>query len=157
MLSLVDEDATKELETALSAANPRAVGAFRSANRSHAERLAFRREVAKEFEGTRNNPVDAETAARRLMSKIASKGDEAGFKRTWDTLEEAERNDIAATIVENLAGGGNEFSFAKLAQNLEPDKANYRTLRLVFGKDGAEALKDLQLIAQNALKSKIYN
>ena len=148
MLSLVDEAATKELETALGAANPRAVGAFRSANQSHAERLAFRREVAREFEGTRNSPVDAETAARRLMSKIASKGDEAGFKRTWDTLDDAERNDIAATIVENLAGGGNEFSFAKLAQNLEPDKANYRTLRLVFGKDGAEALKDLQLIAR---------
>ena len=148
LFASVDKAATKELEGALKAANPRAVGAFQSANRSHAERLAFRKEVARELLGPKANPLDAEKAATRLMSKIASKGDEDGFKRVWDTLDDAERNDIAATIVENLAGGGNEFSFAKLAQNLEPDKANYRTLRLVFGKDGAEALKDLQLIAR---------
>jgi hypothetical protein len=141
----VDEAATKDLEKALSSQNPKAVGAFRRANQSHAERLAFRREVAKELLGTPNNPVDAERAATRLMSKIASKGDEKGFGRVWEALDETERSDVAATIVDRMAGG-EEFSFAKLASGLEG--ANERTLRTVFGKDGQEALRDIRLIAR---------
>ena len=145
LFASVDKAATKELESALQAANPRAVGAFQSANRSHAERLAFRKEVARELLGPKANPLDAEKAATRLMSKIASKGDEDGFKRVWDTMDAAERGDVAATLVERFAGG-EKFSFSKLADNIE--NANPRTLREVFGKDGFEALKDIRLIAR---------
>lgn len=141
----VDEAATADLEKALGAVNKNAVGAFRRANRSHAERLAFRREVAKELTGTPNNPLDAEKAATRLMSKIGSKGDEEGFGRIWASLDDAERADTAATILHNY-GGGDEFSLQKLATNLE--NANERTLRTVFGKDGYEALRDIRLIAR---------
>lgn len=141
----VDEAATKELESALSAANPKAVSAFRRANQSHAERLAFRREVSRELLGTPNNPLDAEKAATRLMSKIGSKGDEEGFGRVWASLNDSERADTAATIIHNL-GGGDEFSLAKLATGLE--NANERTLRTVFGKEGYEALRDIRLIAR---------
>lgn len=145
LFASVDKAATKELEGALQAANPRAVGAFQSANRSHAERLAFRKEVARELLGPKANPLDAEKAATRLMSKIASKGDEDGFKRVWDTMDAAERGDVAATLVERFAGG-EKFSFSKLADNIE--NANPRTLREVFGRDGFEALKDIRLIAR---------
>lgn len=148
LLSRVDDAATVELENALGAASPKAVSAFRNANKSHAERLAFRREVARELLGTPNNPLDAEKAATRMMSKISEKGDEAGFSRVWSALDDAERKDITATMVENLAGGADDFSFAKLAANLDPDKVNYRTLRTVFGSDGVDALKDLRLIAR---------
>jgi len=142
----VDEAATAELRQALGSANPKAVGAFDRANQSHAERLAFRREVSRELLGTRNNPLDAEKAATRLLSKIAAKrGDEKGFARVWDTLDDGEKADIGATIIENMAGG-ESFSFAKLATGLE--NANDRTLTRVFGKDGAEALRDIRLIAR---------
>lgn len=141
----VDQAATAELRQALGSANPKAVAAFDRANKSHAERLAFRNEVARELLGTRNNPLDAEKAATRLMSKIASKGDEEGFGRIWSSLDDTERGDTAATILHNL-GGGEEFSLQKLATGLE--NANDRTLRTVFGKDGYEALRDIRLIAR---------
>lgn len=141
----VDKAATADLEKALGAIKPNAVAAFRRANQSHAERLAFRKEVARELLGTPNNPLDAEKAATRLMSKIGSKGDEEGFGRVWATLDDAERADTAATILHQI-GGGDEFSLAKLATGLE--NANERTLRTVFGKDGAEALRDIRLIAR---------
>ena len=78
------------------------------------------------------------------------KGNYERFSGMWQKLEPAEQADVAATIAASLGRKQNgDFSAAALIKSLDPAKGiNPRTARLIFGKEGAEALADLRTLAQ---------
>lgn len=137
--------AGSELEASLTH-NPRALGALQTANKQWAERSAFRKEVARQFVGTRNNPVAPEVAASRFLSMAKSKGDYNRFSRMFNEMDGTERANVAASIADGLGRGRDgEFSYGRFVSDLE--NMNPRALRDLFGKDGFAALQDLKAIA----------
>lgn len=137
--------AGRELEASLDPI-PNAKAALRKANEQYAARKQFRKEVAKTFTGTRNAPVAPETAAKRFISMTKSGGDYGRFSRMFNEMDAVERADFGATIAEGLGRGRNgEFGHGRFVTDLEG--MNPRAVRDLYGKEGAEALSDLKLIA----------
>lgn len=124
--------------------------ALRAADGFYRQRQEFINGTLKEFMGSRGSPLPAETAAQRLVSMAQGKGKFDKFSAMWQQLEKAEQADVAATIASSLGRKQNgDFSAAFLIKNLDPNKGiNPRTARLIFGKEGAEALNDLRILAQ---------
>lgn len=145
--------AGQELEGGLHQANPRAAEALRRANAEYRDYKQFRNEVARIFEGTRNNPASAEQAASRFFGMMKAGGDSNRAVRVLRQMETSERTDFATTLVERLGQANNgEFTLAALAKNIGDGTtrqgANHRALRELFGDDGYRALMDIQVIAR---------
>lgn len=128
---------------------PEAGQALRAADAFYRERQTFINDTLKQFMGSRGDPLPAETAASRLVSMTQGKGNFERFSRMWGQLEPSEQADVAATVAASLGRARNgEFSPAALVQSLDPNKGiNPRTAALIFGRDGAEALRDLRILA----------
>lgn len=125
--------------------------ALRSADAFYRERQTFINDTLKQFMGSRGAPLQAEAAAQRLMAMTkGERGNETRFANMWKELEPDEQADIAATVAESLGRKRNgEFSAATLVGSLDPRKGiNERTARLIFGEEGAAALRDLRAIAK---------
>lgn len=124
--------------------------ALRAADKFYRERQEFINGTLKEFMGSRGNPLGAEQAATRLASMAGSKGKFDKFSSMWSQLEPSEQAEITKQIAYSLGrdGKGN-FSPALFLNSLDPSKGmSPRAIRLVFGKEGAEALADLRTLTQ---------
>lgn len=148
-VGIVLDAASQDIETALKG-NAKALGAYKTADAFWKERSEFRRQISQQLVGNKDNPVPAERAAERLIAMTRGKGDAERFARMWGEMEPDEQADIAATVAQSLGRKANgDFSPATLIKSLDPRSGvNPRTARLIFGKDGAEALSDLRMIAQ---------
>lgn len=155
---LTGTDADRRVAQVLDAANrdlvrelpQEASTALRAADDFYRDRQGFINDTLKQFMGSRGNPVPAETAAQRLTAMAQGKGNYERFSSMWKQLEPEEQADVAATIASSLGRKANgEFSAATLIRSLDPSKGiNPRTARLVFGEEGAQALRDLRILSQ---------
>lgn len=127
-----------------------AAQALKAADGFYRERQTFINDTLKQFLGSRGNPLSAETAATRLVSMTQGKGNFERFSRMWGQLDDAERADVSATVAASLGRARNgDFSPAMLVRSLDPRQGiNPRTAALIFGRDGAQALQDLRLLAK---------
>lgn len=143
VIDAANQDLTRELPQSASTA-------LRAADDFYRNRQEFINGTLKQFMGDKGNLLPAETAASRLVSMTKGKGNFDRFSRMWKELEPSEQADIAATVAASLGRKGNgEFSASTLIRSLDPDSGiNPRTARLLFGKDGADALADLRIIAK---------
>lgn len=124
--------------------------ALRAADKFYRERQEFINGTLKEFMGSRGNPLGAEQAATRLASMASSKGKFDKFSSMWNQLEPSEQTEITKQIAYSLGrdGKGN-FNPALFLNSLDPSKGmSPRTIRLVFGDGGAEALADLRTLTK---------
>jgi hypothetical protein len=126
-----------------------ASSALSAADAFYKKRQTFINDTLKQFMGSRNNPLPAETAASRLVSMAQGKGNYERFSRMWGQLEPSEQADVAATVAASLGRARNgDFSPAMLIKNLDPRQGiNPRTATMIFGPDGARALQDLRILA----------
>lgn len=145
VLSVLDA-ASEDIERAL-AKNPKALGAYKSADAFYREKQTFIKDVVQKFTGSRNNPLSAEQAASKFQGMMRDKGDYKRFSEMLKRLDDGERSDMAASIAESLGTARNgEFSLAALSTNVS--KLNPRALRDLFGEQGAKAIADLRIIAR---------
>lgn len=142
----VIQAASADIERGL-ASNPKALEAYKAADKFYQEKQTFIKDVVQRFTGTRNAPLSAEQAASKFQAMMRDKGDYKRFSEMLQKLDPEERADMAATVAENLGVGRNgEFSLAGLATNVS--KMNPRALRDLFGEDGAKAIADLRIISR---------
>lgn len=143
VLDAMNRDLTEQLPQEASSA-------LRAADSFYKERQTFINGTLKEFMGSRNAPLDAETAAKRLVSMAQGKGKHDKFSAMWQQLEPAEQAEVTGQIAASLGRAQNgNFSPAMFIKSLDPASGvSPRTVRLVFGKEGAEALADLRTLAQ---------
>ena len=133
--------------------NPAALAAYKKGDQIWRERAQFRQDITRRLMGTRDRPFSPEETGRAVESLVKSDG-----KRTMTLLSEmqpAERLDFAASIASNLGRNAKgDFSLPILLNNLDTRRGivSPRATAVVFGKEGAEALKDLRLIAQTKLE-----
>lgn len=142
VIEAANRDLTRELPQ-------NASNALRAADTFYRERQTFINDTLQGLMGSRGNPASAETVANRLVSMTRGGGNYRRFSSMWGQLEPAEQADVAATVAEGLGRKRNgDFSVSTLVQSLDPAKGiNPRTARLIFGEDGANALRDLRAIA----------
>lgn len=152
MVERILDAASSDIELGLDG-DPRALSSYRRADELWRERAQFRKQVTRQLLGPADNPRSPEAVASG-MARMA-RDDFGRFKRLWDVLEPEEQTDIAATMAVGLGrdGQGN-FSIARfLTQTTGDDLGNKATIspqamRLMFGKEGATAINDLQLLAR---------
>lgn len=152
MVERILDAASSDIELGLDS-DPRALNSYRRADQLWRERAQFRKQVTRQLLGPADNPRSPEAVASG-MARMA-RDDFGRFKRLWDVLEPEEQTDIAATMAVGLGrdGQGN-FSIARfLTQTTGDDLGNKATIspqamRLMFGKEGAAAINDLQLLAR---------
>lgn len=142
----VIDAASADIQRGLSS-NPQAQQAYKAADDFYREKQTFIKDVVQRFTGTKNSPLSAEQAASKFQAMMRDKGDYKRFSAMLERLDDTERADMAASVAEGLGVGRNgEFSLAALATNVS--KMNPRALRDLFGKDGAQAIADLKVIAR---------
>lgn len=142
----VIDAASADIQRGLSS-NPQAQQAYKAADDFYREKQTFIKDVVQRFTGSKNSPLSAEQAASKFQAMMRDKGDYKRFSDMLGRLDDTERADMAASVAEGLGVGRNgEFSLAALATNVS--KMNPRALRDLFGKEGAEAISDLKIIAR---------
>lgn len=142
VIAAMTQDLTEQLPQSASQA-------LRAADDFYRQRQEFINGTLKQFVA-RDGSISAETASQRLISMAQGKGNQQRFANMWQQLDSSEQADVAATIASSLGRRANgEFSVATLVNSLDPRKGiNPRTARLIFGEEGAQALRDLRVIAQ---------
>lgn len=126
---------------------------YREADAVWRERAAFRKEIAERLLGPRTRPKSGEQISDAFRSMI--RDDFARTRRMWEVLDPDEQADMAASLAASLGRDkqGN-FSFQRLlSQTVGDGVAQKPTLpasavQLIFGKEGAQALRDLQTVAR---------
>lgn len=148
-VGLVMDAASKDIAEGLSDA-PGALRVYNRADEIWQERGQFRTQIERDLLGPANNPKSGTQTARKLESW--AKDDTARFKRMWETLEPAEQDQLSAELAQRLGTNAKgDFSPAIFLNNLWDGKSRIiseRTANIVFGKEGAKSLKNLQTIAK---------
>lgn len=140
--------ASADIENALSG-NPRALNLYKQGDKIWAERSNFYQEITKNLTGGAGREASAYDVGRNVEAMM--KRDPERFMRMMGEMTDAEAADIRATAAQRLGQNGKEaFSLPIFVSNLSADKGimNPRTIRALFGKDGAEALNDLRIISK---------
>ena len=148
-LSRVVKAATDDMFAALKAKDPKAAEAFRRADATYAERMAYQERVLEPIVGTREKPLGGEAVAARLQAMASDKG--RGASREMNaflrSLTSEERADHAATIAASLGRRSPDETFSPAlfvsqVRNLSP-----RARLIFFGREGSRAIDDLVTIA----------
>lgn len=148
-VTMVLDAASKDIEAGL-ADNKPGLAAYKQADDFWRQRADFRKQVTKYLMGPADNPHSPERTAGLIEGMMKAGGDHAKLNRMFDQLEPAERADLAASVAHNLGQNNKgEFSLPIFLNQLDARKGmNPRTVKLIFGEDGAKAIDDLKLIAQ---------
>lgn len=126
---------------------------YREADAVWRERAKFRKEITERLLGPRTRPKSGEQVADAVRSM--ARDDLGRMRRTWEVLDPDERTDLAASFAQSLGrdNKGN-FSFTRLLSQTVGDEIGQKpslppgAVTLIFGKEGAAALRDLQTIAK---------
>lgn len=121
---------------------PQASEALANADQFYAQRQDFIGSVLKPFLGSRGRAMSPEQTGKAFRGMVAGKANYDNLKRFIAEATPEEVGDFRATIAESIAGAKGA---AGLAENIGKVPANIR--QLVFGKEGAEALRDIELLA----------
>lgn len=152
--ALTVTDADRRLNSVVKAFNadakeqlpPQASDALQNADYFYAQRQDYIKKVLQPFLGTQGKPMSPEQAGKAIRGMTAGRANHDNLKRFLAEANPDEVADFRATIAEGLVTGPKgEVGAAQLASNIAKVPDNIRTL--VFGKDGAAALKDIQLLA----------
>lgn len=136
--------ASDELHTALRNANPQAAALLKRGDAKWTQYKTLQREVTTRFLGRRGDAT-AESAARELNSEVSR--NYSALRRFMTMASPQERSDFAATFVRDWGlNRKGEFSAAIFANNLEG--VSDRNLIALVGRDGRNALRDLQAISK---------
>lgn len=149
VLDIID-GASADLQRGL-AGNPKALNAYKKADKLWAERSTFRKEVLTKLVGPKGDK-SPEAVADNI--KRLARDDIETFGKFWETLEYEEAADIAATfaISQGRDNSGN-WSPARFVSDLTGDdlgtKASIspKALRMMYGEEGMQAIRDLKTIA----------
>lgn len=113
------------------------------------EQADFSKQIRDALVGPANNPKSGTQGAAKLESLI--RDDYPRAKRLWDAMDDAEKADLRAYTAQSLGTNAKgEFSPAIFLNNLPGGKSktlSERSAKLIFGKDGAESLENLKLLA----------
>lgn len=144
-LTEVLDAAADELHSSLSAANPGAAAVLKRADAKWGQYKDLQREVTGLFLGKRGDAT-AETAARALNALVNGKGNYSALRRFMTLATPEEKADFSSTIAREWGTNSRgEFSPAAFAKGME--NVSDRTLNALFGSNGRQALRDLQLIS----------
>lgn len=146
VLDAASEDIARGLQ-----GNPEALGAFRQADQIWREQARFKKQILDKIIGPNaENPKSAEATAAAVQNFVAR-----DFKRARELfaqLDDAERGEVRDLIASGLGRNNRgEFSLDLFLTHTGPGKGakvDDRSLRLIFGQEGMEAIKDLRALAQ---------
>lgn len=151
-LQQIQDAASQDISAGLTAAgNPKAARAFEAADTAYAARMQYIDDTLRPLLGTQGRPTTPERAWERFaaMAKDNGRGDGAGLRRFYASLDDVERADVAATFANELGRNNKgDFSTAHFmgqAENLSP-----QAIRTIFGKEGAQSIANLRTIAEQA-------
>lgn len=152
VLSIMDA-AAADIEAGLRAQGKQgAAAAFRAADIKYRARMDYINNTLQKVIGKRNAGLSNEAVMRKFRGLAAPGGDSEGLRKFYASLTPEEAADVSATFAEMLGRGGREgtkdFSTATLVENIEQLKKSGATMTTLFGKDGAKALNDIELLAR---------
>lgn len=125
---------------------PEAASALKAADSFYSQRQDFIKSVLKPFLGSRGSPMTPEQAGKAFRGMTAGRANYDALKRFMGEATPQELADFRSTIAESLVTGPKgDVGAAALARNIGNVPENIRSL--VFGQDGAAALRDLQILA----------
>lgn len=141
--------AARDLEKGLQdSGNTAALQSLKRANAKWSEYADFKRDVVKTIVGTKNQPVQPEMAAQRLLAMVSSNGSSEKFAKIYKALPVDEKAGFKALIAESLGKNARgDFSLALLAKGLDQKNINYKSLREVFTPDEFQSLMNLRRLA----------
>ncbi|UQS94836.1 mediator of RNA polymerase II [Pseudanabaena phage Pam1] len=152
VLSIMDA-AAADIEAGLRAQGKQgAAAAFRAADIKYRARMDYINNTLQKVIGKRNAGLSNEAVMRKFRSLATPGGDSEGLRKFYASLTPEEAADVSATFAEMLGRGGKEgtkdFSTATLVENIEQLKKSGATMTTLFGKDGAKAINDIELLAR---------
>lgn len=152
VLSIMDA-AAADIEAGLRAQGKQgAAAAFRAADIKYRARMDYINNTLQKVIGKRNAGLSNEAVMRKFRGLATPGGDSEGLRKFYASLTPEEAADVSATFAEMLGRGGREgtkdFSTATLVENIEQLKKSGATMTTLFGKDGAKALNDIELLAR---------
>lgn len=152
VLSIMDA-AAADIEAGLrSQGKQGAAAAFRAADIKYRARMDYINNTLQKVIGKRNAGLSNEAVMRKFRSLATPGGDSEGLRKFYASLTPEEAADVSATFAEMLGRGGKEgtkdFSTATLVENIEQLKKSGSTMTTLFGKDGAKAINDIELLAR---------
>lgn len=129
-----------------------AAEAFRRADVKYRARMEYIEKTLQKVIGKRNSNMSDEAILSKFRSLATPGGDSEGLRKFYASLTPEEAADVSATFAEMLGRGGKEgtrdFSTATLVENIEQLKKSGATMTTLFGKDGAKAINDIELLAR---------
>lgn len=135
--------------------NKRAQRAYAEADRVWRERAEFTKEVREKLLGKRGDKAPGNVAS---AIKTMAASDPDRLRRFIDVLDPDELADFRATTAQSLGSdGNNRFSVATFLSNTSGGNGRTaplmdpRSMRLVFGKEGMEAIADLRVIGKSMM------
>jgi hypothetical protein len=144
----------KDFEDAFST-DPRALAAYKFADKIHGQREAFRKEVIHPIFGKIDDPIASQMDGQKVFANIQSltkKGQPVGrLNELWKTLKPEEAKDLATTLAAPLGRqAGGEFSPALLVSHVS--KLSPAALKIAYGPDGAASLQNLVRLSNAVAK-----
>lgn len=145
----VMDSASQDIDDGLQG-NAGARALYRQADNLWRERSEFRQQVLRDLRGPENNPNSGEKALGKIQSWM--KDDAGRFQRMWRSLEPDEqaelRGHVAQTLGRNAKGEFTPAAFLTHTGNDKGRAASDKALKVIFGDDGFESIKNLRTISE---------
>ena len=125
-----------------------AATAYSRADAFNRERQVYIDNVLKRFLGKRDEPLDSGKTFDRLKSMASPGGDGRKLAAMMRSLEPDERQDIAATIAENLGRAAPDMPFELGRFLSQTAKLSPSARRTIFGPDGAQSIENLRQLTK---------
>lgn len=148
VLQIMDEAAQDISQGLRQAGKANAASAFDAADTAYVARMDLIENTVQKLIGKRGQNLSAEQVASKFESM--AKNDAEGLRKFWAQLDPTEKADVQATFAQALGRNNKgEFSPAIFLNNVggAQRKMSERAIRIVFGKDGAQSVKNLQKLA----------
>lgn len=148
VMQIMDEAAQDISEGLRQAGKAQAASAFDAADTAYAARMDLIEGTVQKLIGRRGQNLSAEQVARKFESM--AKSDAQGLRKFWSQLDPSERADMQATFASALGRNRKgEFSPAIFLNNIggKNPVMSERAIRIVFGRDGAESVRNLEKLA----------
>lgn len=148
VMQIMDEAAQDISEGLRQAGKAQAASAFDAADTAYAARMDLIEGTVQKLIGRRGQNLSAEQVARKFESM--AKSDAQGLRKFWSQLDPSERMDMQATFANALGRNRKgEFSPAIFLNNIggKNPVMSERAIRIVFGRDGAESVRNLEKLA----------
>lgn len=150
VLAIMDSAADDIRAGLTQAGNTGAARAFDAADTAYRARMDYINGTIQKVIGKRNANKPAEQVFT-TFSNMAKGKDAAGLRKFYATLEPDEAADVAATFASEL-GRNNKGEFTVAHFLSQSEKFSDSALTTIFGRDGAESVKNLRTIGSEVAR-----